>query len=78
MPSDAPKRDPRIDPKPGDVLSAWIYNINPNKVGRFIERRVLEVEGSRIRVQSGDLFITDTTTWWRRWAKNAEVLHAAE
>lgn len=65
------KRDPRIDPKPGDVLA---------KNGK--KRTVLflvpcgswadiyyQSQGRKVRCYSGT---------WRDWAKGAEVFHAAE
>jgi hypothetical protein len=65
------KRDPRIDPKPGD------------EVGR---RQVLSVvcevgTGHVLCVE----WVVSSAEWgscslrsWRRWAKNAEVIYVAE
>ena len=62
-------RDPRHDPKPGDVL---------RKPG--MQFLVSKVTATRINFyccccQASDYFSASS---WREWAKDAEVLHASE
>ena len=62
-------RDPKIDPQPGDVLRK-----------KKLQRRVTDLNGSFVHCrESGpkgyERFVLDYTDQWKRWAKNAEVIH---
>jgi hypothetical protein len=74
-------RDPRVDPKGGDVLDGL-------NGGRSETRRVLSggIGGSSVlytRGRSADPTCKYTVSLrrlaeWRRWARKADVLHAAD
>ncbi len=62
-------RDPRVDPMPGDKL-------RKGKTVRTVGEQIF-VHSSEVR-----FFVGNTVCWhsresWRKWAKNAEVLHIA-
>ena len=68
------ERDPRTEPKAGDVL----------RVG-CVTRTVLDAEG--IYQKYGFIYVIETVQprsvvpvlkQWRKWAKKAEVIHAAD
>jgi len=63
-------RDPRRDPKPGDVL----------RVGPKITVVSVPLLVGRMSWRSSDCpgVRRSTRTDWREWAKNAEVIHAAD
>lgn len=66
------KRDPRIDPKAGDVLE---------KMGKrlLFVRRVRRIYGVEVYYQDGNQQVCVCfLKAWRRWAKNAEVIHVGE
>lgn len=73
MSSDSNTRDPRLDPRAGDVL-----------MNRGVRREAQRVSESGESVRS--FFLSPRwrhTEWapittWRKWAKNAEVLYRAE
>lgn len=72
MPSD---RDPRVDPRLGDELEK--RNV------RWTTHRVVEkvMNGAVRYVELGDYHHTvndELLRYWRKWAKSAEVIHAAE
>jgi hypothetical protein len=67
------KRDPRIDPKPGDIVifgPQW----------QLEQYKVLKNSGVDVRYQmitSGAMQLCSLNQW-RRWAENAEVIHASD
>lgn len=68
----AAERDPRVDPKAGDVLrkdGEW-HGISDI----YRERRVRRVNGNVIVHVSG----TCSLSTWRKWAAKAEVIHRAD
>jgi hypothetical protein len=76
MSKNSAERDPRTDPKPGDVLRDLPFVLT---VTRF-ERRVfyrLSHPGAR-GVNAIPMDCNQTLKRWREVVKNAEVLHAAE
>ena len=62
------ERDPRVDPKVGEQL----------KVPQVDYRTVVGVDNGRIKWKSPWNESTCSLTTWRKWARNAEVIHAAE
>lgn len=74
------KRDPRVDPKPGDVL----HKMTDPVMLLITERQVLPVPGGLshewvyYRVNDGRATRSTSLNKWRKWAKSAEVIHAAE
>jgi hypothetical protein len=74
-------RDPRIDPKPGDVLKVAARN---RGIRRHLLRRVTYAVGTwkgwpnAVRYTDGIVDKYCLLPAWKRWAKNAEVIHAAE
>jgi hypothetical protein len=75
MPSDAPKRDPRNRPLPGDILTMG-----------GCRREVKEGVGSakvvtfhEIQFGSNVAYLRDAKMQaWRNWARDARVIHAAD
>lgn len=71
-------RDPRVDPKVGDVLrTARITRLVQSRqiTSRDPSHGVLRVAKAPYNPNHGDYMrFTD----WVRWAKKAEVIHAAE
>lgn len=70
------KRDPRIDPRPGDVLIPVRGHKSPTLVTSIIETlnwHVVEVAQPFIRKPLSVEFDT-----WLKWMDGAEVIHAAE
>ena len=68
------ERDPRLDPRPGDV-------VRKGRISRF----VLERDGNRIdyakRVGGVSRFSGSFGCWittWQDWTRGATVLHVAE
>lgn len=78
MPEPA-KRDPRVDPEPGDVLSG----LNGY---RHEKRRVICVLLSESQKDSRHVFYSlgqvrtavKSLDEWQSWARKADVIHAAE
>lgn len=69
MPTDPSARDPRKDPRPGDVLRDPSGTIRVTLVGRRVH---YEIVGERIGS-------TVTKKDWREWCSTmAEVLHVEE
>ena len=71
MPAD---RDPRVDPRPGDV-------VRKGRITRFVTegyrgRIVYAKRVSEVPRASGSFSCWITT--WQDWARNATVLHVAE
>lgn len=62
-------RDPRTDPKPGDVVRNGLTRDVSFSGARTVAWRYLENPG---------FVSTSTHKTWRKWAKNAEVLHHAD
>lgn len=61
-------RDPRLDPKPGDILKRWgIHLVLENQQGCVFTQPSLSAHKEWV----GILF-------FREWATNAEVIHRAE
>lgn len=74
-------RDPRVDPKPGDILK----NLARNKgIRRHLLRRVTYAAGpwkgwpDAVRYTDGIFDKYCQLQTWKRWAKSAEVIHVAE
>ena len=77
MPAD-PARDPRVDPKPGDVVRMWF---RPPHDPWY--RTVLERRGNAVFYESstkpGERLVDDIGHWRLiRWSNQAEVIHAAD
>lgn len=72
------KRDPRVDPQPGDWLRKK-YKGQYFESRGYNERSVFEVEGGRV-VYAGPNVCTPeiSIAAWRRWAKDATVMFAAD
>jgi hypothetical protein len=67
-------RDPKLDPRPGDVLA------KTSKAGKKIERHVVEVDGYDIWYTDGkktDRHLCFISTWMQ-WARAAEVVTRGE
>ena len=64
----AQPRDPRQDPKAGDRLTA-------NGVDRNVQ---LISAAGWIRYYNRRRHVWTSVDGWRKWAKNAEVIHAAD
>lgn len=69
----SPSRDPRRDPRPGDVVETY-----------YFRRVVIASSGELVRYRESQSCsdVCHETTWrfiteWRDWARNAYVLHAA-
>lgn len=62
------KRDPRLDPKPGDVLRHALCK----------RVTVVELCDQRMAYEVWENAFDTTLGQWRQWAKDAEVIHAAE
>ena len=63
-------RDPRVDPRPGDVLEK-----------NSLSRTVLDVRGMDIVWGRRDSTSKPNIAWistWREWARTATILHTAE
>jgi hypothetical protein len=79
MMPDEKVRDPRIDPRPGDVLEKKYQGQYFESRG-YHQRRVVRIAGrleySQAGWMEGSTRLCDFSTW-RRWAKNAEVIHHA-
>lgn len=67
------KRDPRVNPKAGDVLRR-------GKETRVVERVDMGKARTKCTVVSRPYPWSGypNTDQWRRWAKDAEVIHAAD
>lgn len=66
------KRDPRVDPKLGDVLQTEKFRRTVERIADgyiYYRRRGIDLTGYHNRTKIGG---------WMRWAKNAEVIHAAD
>lgn len=65
------ERDPRVNPRPGDVV-----------LGKDAASVVscIKSTSKRVHYQIGPLRAVNTMpiTEWRRWAKDAEVIHKAD
>ena len=73
-------RDPRIDPKPGDKIrvgegSLAQYATVMEVAGR-IHYKMIQPNGPSMIYRTPMLCITNKAGWCR-WARNAEVIHAA-
>lgn len=71
-------RDPRVDPRPGDVISREI----PTAKQGVIIRDVHRAHGLFVHFSQDNGF-TSRPRWtniydWKRWAKKAEVLEVSE
>lgn len=72
-------RDPRVNPKCGDVLRKTIKHWNGEADSRTEEREVSEIDGPHVyyvgvHCCEPKLLLKN----WRRWAKTAEVVKQAE
>lgn len=68
------KRDPRVDPKPGDILKR-------GKVLRRVTYGANAAHGSAALIRYTDGikdFNCLLSSWRRHWAKRAKVIHGAE
>lgn len=73
MPDDrAEHRDPRVDPKAGDVLSKGRDIRDVHQV------RDAFVEVHTVLVYQGANWLYPTLWQYRKWAKNAKVIYRAE
>jgi len=66
------QRDPRLDPRPGDVLALGKHRILHTV--RHVDRFVRYV----VPVKKGDLSCACKIAEWRIWLATAEVIHRAE
>jgi hypothetical protein len=60
------KRDPRVEPRPGDILRR-----------NELTRKVVEVKKHAIVVWMWPPYLAHHYSWmhnWKRWAENAEVV----
>ena len=71
----AMKRDPGVEPKAGDVLT--VPGIT-REVTERIGKRGGTVEFDQQDFAGVHYYCTLTLRTWRKWAKNAEVIHCAE
>lgn len=69
MPAD---RDPRTDPRPGDVLRTS----RDERIVNAVTKTYVEVHTKRI--YQGANWLYPSLGQFRKWAKNAEVIHRAE
>lgn len=80
MPTDS-RRDPRIDPKVGDILdnglrTREVVRVAVNRHGATIVKYTAKVTGNtakRWRRRVNCAFLPA----WRQWARNAEVIESA-
>lgn len=63
-------RDPKIEPQKGDVLEKM-------RRGYLFERRVRAVSDDILYQDSYNQVCASSKAAWRRWAKNADVVHHA-
>ncbi len=71
------QRDPRVDPRVGDVLRKK-YQGRLFEARGYIEREVSEVDDPDVCYVGPDVCEPRVSIRsWRRWAKNAKVIHAA-
>lgn len=68
------QRDPRVDPKPGDVLSVGGSQRQVDGVGCRFGTGEIQVGWVRSCGDSGSMSLKS----WKRWAAKAEVIRAAE
>lgn len=66
-------RDPRVDPKAGDVTRSTIDGISFG--ARFT---VLENDGISVRYMDGESYESIPLDEWRLWSQDDEVLYAAD
>lgn len=71
------KRDPRVDPKPGDIL-------RKGNRQRHVIKSAISGPGwmayqtpTDMRRENGGMTL-EVREYWSKWAKNAEVIHAGE
>jgi len=78
------QRDPRRNPKVGDVLRLPANRTTVVGTRTFsVERRVIEVTKDSVLAESTDTrgnhhYHSVALAWWRKRAKNAEVIHCAD
>lgn len=65
------KRDPRVDPKKGDVLKNGATR-TVKEVGRYGKHDVVFCTDTRKQ------WVEPYIGQWRRWAAKAEVIHVAD
>lgn len=69
------ERDPRVNPKPGDVLRDGVHRISVTTVDRQIRYTLTRSNGYGINAIPMHCHMAKKS--WREWAKNAEVIDAA-
>lgn len=70
------ERDPRTDPKPGDALQV---RVRWQKRIRSVVMIEINSTGTPwVHYHKKTKFGASRLIEWREWAKNAEVIHAAE
>jgi hypothetical protein len=74
--SETPKRDPRVDPKPGDVFRKGNRERHIIKSIMAGNGWTAYQTGSDIKRKRGGITV-EALDYWHQWAKNAEVIHAA-
>jgi len=74
---EARRRDPRIEPKPGDVLCRGKQQRRVCVIGPFFKPNVIGVHYINKTSKKGVMSWVQMMLW-RTWAKKAEVLHAAD
>lgn len=70
------KRDPRIEPKVGDRLRDGNIHVAVTSVDRAIHYTLVQHRSTGINATP--MVCDMTKKSWRWWAKDAEVIHAAD
>ena len=69
-------RDPRVDPRPGDVLAKDGHN--PRRVATLIHNVSGYAHALLWQRSRNHQLRRCTIDHWRSWARNATILHTAE
>ncbi len=71
-------RDPRKDPRPGDVLQKKFQGQYFESRG-YYSREVFDIDGAKVTYVGVNVCApTITLNAWRRWAKNADIVQQAQ
>lgn len=71
-------RDPRIDPRPGDVLRYRDWERRVTAVGTlFGWPESVEYRRTHLRTKYSELRHTATSSGWRRFSRNADFIYVA-
>lgn len=71
-------RDPRAEPRPGDVLRKGKYQRHISRVDGSISTAWVYYGRKIVETPSVNYWNSCTLAGWRRWAKNAEVVSGGE